>query len=619
MLITHPFRLAGLIAFCAAALTSLHAQAPVIAARSTETIVSGNPYSYTVSATGSPTSYSVEGLPAGLTLDAATGIIRGVCGYNTGTYTATLSATNASGTGSATQTFVVQGGGPIEMPYVRAITPPAAGSYQVGDVLLFRVQFANGYSFPYVTGRPRIALTINGQPRSAQYAWGSGDEYHLYTYTVAATDAGAQGIAIGNTIDLNGGAIEDSRPLTAALNLPAAEASAVRLDSGAPNAAPVLHLPTYAVAQIGRAFSFQIVGTQAPSSYTAVGLPAGLTLDAATGVISGTPTLSGNFRVTVSASNAFGANTQALELNIPHTIATITPPARGVYRAGQQLSFQVVFSTPVTISGSPTLPIQLDSSAVNASYMGGSGTTHTFTYTLQASDLDRDGALILGPALALNVARVADSATGAYVHTKIPADQQTIRDIAVTDGSSSEPSLTWGYGDIGSDTLAGSNASAGTTLTIQGAGRDIWDGADGFRFVYRALTGDGTVEAQVVSLSATNPWTKAGVMIRESLEAGSRNVFLCMTPSNGILAQSRRDTGSTTDLVSGPWTASPYWVRLVRSGARIVAYTSPDASAWTEVAAFDVTLGATAYFGFAVTSHEPSQLATATFSEPFVQ
>ena len=56
---------------------------------------------------------------------------------------------------------------------------------------------------------------------------------------------------------------------------------------------------------------------------------------------------------------------------------------------------------------------------------------------------------------------------------------------------------------------------------MRGSGSDIWERADGFRFVYRALTGDGTVEAQVASLQNTNGWAKAGVMIRESLAAGS--------------------------------------------------------------------------------------------------
>ncbi|MES2696378.1 MAG: Ig domain-containing protein, partial [Verrucomicrobiota bacterium] len=174
---TAPWRLVTTLGFLTLALPALHAQAPSVSSRAAETISSGGLYTYQIAATNSPTSYSAAGLPAGLALNSTTGEIRGVCGFNTGTYTVTVSATNASGTGSATQNFVVNGGGPIEMPYVRAVLAPAAGTYRVGDPLLFRVQFANGYSFPYVTGRPRIALTIGGVTRYASYAWGSGDEY----------------------------------------------------------------------------------------------------------------------------------------------------------------------------------------------------------------------------------------------------------------------------------------------------------------------------------------------------------------------------------------------------------------------------------------------------------
>ena len=52
--------------------------------------------------------------------------------------------------------------------------------------------------------------------------------------------------------------------------------------------------------------------------------------------------------------------------------------------------------------------------------------------------------------------------------------------------------------------------------------RDIWDVADQFRFGFKRLTGDGSIVAKVDSIDNTNVWAKAGVMIRESLDAGSQ-------------------------------------------------------------------------------------------------
>ena len=45
-----------------------------------------------------------------------------------------------------------------------------------------------------------------------------------------------------------------------------------------------------------------------------------------------------------------------------------------------------------------------------------------------------------------------------------------------------------------------------------------------------SLRGDGEIIARIQSLENTNPWAKAGVMIRESIEPGSRNVFMASPP-----------------------------------------------------------------------------------------
>jgi hypothetical protein len=74
----------------------------------------------------------------------------------------------------------------------------------------------------------------------------------------------------------------------------------------------------------GRPFSYQITATNAPSVYGAAGLPAGLSINPATGLISGTPKKSGTFAVTVSATNASGTVTAALSLKLAAALPVVT-------------------------------------------------------------------------------------------------------------------------------------------------------------------------------------------------------------------------------------------------------------------------------------------------------
>ena len=181
------------------------------------------------------------------------------------------------------------------------------------------------------------------------------------------------------------------------------------------------------------------------------------------------------------------------------------------------------------------------------------------------------------------------------------------------------PPGAWEQADIGVVGVAGSNAADGNTITIRGSGIDIWDTVDGFRFVYRQMTGDAEVEAQVASLGNTHPWAKAGVMIRESTAAGARNVFAYLTPGNGAAVQARSTTGEATAFHAGPWVTPPSWVRLVRRESRITAYFSPDGITWTQSGAYEVPMGSTVLVGFAVTSHDHTQLNTAVFVDPFIR
>ena len=65
--------------------------------------------------------------------------------------------------------------------------------------------------------------------------------------------------------------------------------------------APVITSKATASGTVGIAFSYQITATNTPTSYSATGLPTGLTINSRTGLISGTPTAAGTSTVTIAA------------------------------------------------------------------------------------------------------------------------------------------------------------------------------------------------------------------------------------------------------------------------------------------------------------------------------
>lgn len=74
-------------------------QIPVITSAASASTIVGFAFSYQVTASASPTRYGATSLPSGLTLNATTGRISGVLAVIDGAYNATVSATNAGGTG----------------------------------------------------------------------------------------------------------------------------------------------------------------------------------------------------------------------------------------------------------------------------------------------------------------------------------------------------------------------------------------------------------------------------------------------------------------------------------------------------------------------------------------
>ncbi len=158
------------------------------------------------------------------------------------------------------------------------------------------------------------------------------------------------------------------------------------------------------------------------------------------------------------------------------------------------------------------------------------------------------------------------------------------------------------------------------TVVVGGQGTDIWGTSDQFRYVYKQLSGDGSIVVRVDRIANSNEWAKAGVMIRESLTAPSKHVSVVVTPESGISLQRRVTAGSDSADTTEAGLVAPYWVKLTRTGNTFTAQRSADGTTWVPITAtaadstLQVSMPTSVYIGLAVTSHDAAVPTTAEFS-----
>ncbi len=171
----------------------------------------------------------------------------------------------------------------------------------------------------------------------------------------------------------------------------------------------------------------------------------------------------------------------------------------------------------------------------------------------------------------------------------------------------------WTDQDIGNVGWPGGSGFDGATYLVQGSGADIWNTADAFHFLYQPLTGDGEITARVAGEAATGSYAKAGVMIRETLDPGSKHALIDLTPSHGAEFIRRTATGAAAVSQFDPAAVAPYWVRLVRSGDTFTAYDSPDGVSWNWINSVPIPMAQTVYAGLAVCAFNNGAVNASTF------
>jgi regulation of enolase protein 1 (concanavalin A-like superfamily) len=210
-----------------------------------------------------------------------------------------------------------------------------------------------------------------------------------------------------------------------------------------------------------------------------------------------------------------------------------------------------------------------------------------------------------------------DVAAGTYTITAKATDDDgavtTSAAVRITINASTALPAPWTSQDIGAVGIAGSATATSGTLTVKASGTDIWGSADQLHYVWQRVSGDVDIVARVASVQYVHAWTKAGVMIRQTLAADSPQGLMLVSPAKGLAFQRRLAAGGLSTSTSGGTGTAPAWVKLERRGNVITAYRSSDGATWTIVGSDMFTMGPDVYVGLALTSHDNARLATATF------
>ena len=185
--------------------------------------------------------------------------------------------------------------------------------------------------------------------------------------------------------------------------------------------------------------------------------------------------------------------------------------------------------------------------------------------------------------------------------------------------------------DVGSPQLRGCATRVDTGWDLKAGGADIWEKSDQFHFLCKQVSGDFDIAVRAESFTPAHLYSKAGLMIRETLNGDSPHlmflVFSDNSPRNNNLgayeAQFRSTAGGDCQAIypavkppAPPEFPAAYpnsWLRLQRRGDRFSAFVSTDGKAWKLYAIQQLVLPDVVYAGLALTSHHPLVEAKAAF------
>lgn len=266
----------------------------------------GEPFYYQITANNNPTSFTASGLPSGLVLDSTTGAIAGTPTVF-GTFAVNVTASGPQGTAQGTVLINIS---------APALVSSFPDKITVGQLSSIPIQATSHPTSFEATGIPP-GLTLDpatgwlaGRPTVAGY------------YSIEVVAHTPYGDASGNFV------LQVLQP-------------------------SIVSSPTASV-EIGTSYTYGIQADNSPTSFAAIGLPPGLSLDPNTGVIFGIPSRPGIFFVNLTARGEFADATSLITIEVtPRQITSATSAA--VFTSESQFTYQILADNNPT-SFSATLP-----------------------------------------------------------------------------------------------------------------------------------------------------------------------------------------------------------------------------------------------------------------------